>query len=1281
MQAGKVGLKVLLVLGLFNIASSADADTEIKQFTWTGENGNNWANAGNWAGPAGLYPDDPYDQANFGDPSNRPMPVQNAAMSNGLGQLQFHFNGWTIFLDSNQRPLRFNSGSYFDGVAIRSGGYGSPGSNVIYPRVELLNSSQVIETSTGSTLVLAGGFGGGYSPIISTAHPLADDTGAVRIDAASSTLSAPVYLRQGTLLLRHSQALGTSSQAVNIGGDIQVTDRAWARLLTDAAGVVVDKPIHVRSYSGHNVQAVLGGNQSSGNSSFTGGIQLDLDTRLTAQAGTAVTFSGAISGSGGVIKVGEGTVILSGASSYAGLTSVNEGILILRHSSGLGSSATGTTVSSAGQLQLDGAAGNLTVAEPLSLAGISQQGGSGALRNLSGANQLQGPITLTAETRITQSGGSLNLSGGIAGNYPLRLKVDAGQLTISGQPVNLGGGDLSVEGPGTVVLQVGGNQFAAARVVGGGTLRTGAASVLPEAARVILGDETTAGKLDLQGYSQTIAGLESSGSDPASEVTSVTSATLTIQTPASQESIFAGRVTGQIGLVKQGAGTQVLSGANTYTGSTTVQAGVLEIKHAQALGNTAEGTTVLAEGQLRLNPSGSGMTLAEPLILHGTTQQLGTGALVNQSGQNYLTGSVILGSATRISQWGGGLVIAGGIVGDYDLQLAVSAGELSVETNPIRLGTLAELLVTGGGTVRLGVGENLFGRLVVQGDSVVQLAAAGALPQGSSVILGDSSGTNGVLDLGGYNLEVAGLATGGGTGGMVRSSSTALLTVRNSRDYQFAGSITGNLGVTKDGPGMWILSGSSDYTGQTVVAAGQLVVASDRALGRPDQGTTVTETAQVVLAGGQSGLRIAEPFVLAGTHQARGEGALVNDRGDNEVIGGITLNDHTRITVRNGALRLSGGVTGDNRDLHLAVPGPDTQIVIAHQPINLGVGQLVVEGKAGASQGGSVKLDRVNSAHSFSALHVESNATVITASDQVLPESSRLVLGSQDGPGFVDLAGTTQRVGGLESRHWSSAIMSSKSGATLVVDAGEDIRFSGALVGPLSLVKEGPGHLALTRDFNLYTGATTVAGGTLSLLGEHTGGDVYKVLMAAVLAGSGSTTSTVDLWGTLSPGNLLTGETVGNFSVGGLNLWGGCRYEWELRNPEGNPGQPDGFDLLLVAGDVTVGASVDNPVRLQLVSAESFTGTLRVGMELPLITFTGNITGFDPRLFAIDTSRLQHSVEGPLFVTLRDNTLWLSVAPEPGSLALLASFLGAVGLGSWWRKGRHTSVPPSTDVI
>ena len=75
-----------------------------------------------------------------------------------------------------------------------------------------------------------------------------------------------------------------------------------------------------------------------------------------------------------------------------------------------------------------------------------------------------------------------------------------------------------------------------------------------------------------------------------------------------------------LSLTKTGSGTLTLSGANTYSGVTLVNAGTLTIQYQSSLGSSSAGTTVADGAALYL--AGSGYTIAEPLSLAG---ELGVG--------------------------------------------------------------------------------------------------------------------------------------------------------------------------------------------------------------------------------------------------------------------------------------------------------------------------------------------------------------------------------------------------------------------------------------------------------------------------------------------------------------------------------------------------------------------------------------------------------------------------------------------------------------------------------
>lgn len=442
-------------LGLCVLALGvAGLTAEIRQFTWSPGASVRWHSSANWTGPSGQFPDDSYDRAIFSTTAAYPQLSRNVqGGGGGLGQLVLNTAGWSI----NSEPggdytIYFNSVPEFSYNALYSRGAGV---NTINTRIEFFGAAQNIYTASGSMLVLARGVIGSYGPVISSENPTAGDTGAVRLDAASA-VTGPFYLRQGTLLVRHSQGLGTAT-TLNIGGDQWVTGGAYARLLTDAAGVTISPNITVRAFAGHEVNATLGGSQATGASTFAGTITLQRDAYLTSANtdGQAVVFSNAISGAGGITKTGSGTVLLSRANTFAGDTIVQAGTLRLGAAGALPAGTDVTLVNASGVL--------------LDLNGYDQ-----TLSSLTGGGSSGGAVVLGSGTLTVGSG---NFSGSISGMGGLR-KIGTGTLTLNGA-----------------------NTYSGPTLIAGGTLAYGANDALGTGNLTVRGPTTT---LNLGNYSDTV---------------------------------------------------------------------------------------------------------------------------------------------------------------------------------------------------------------------------------------------------------------------------------------------------------------------------------------------------------------------------------------------------------------------------------------------------------------------------------------------------------------------------------------------------------------------------------------------------------------------------------------------------------------------------------------------------------------------------------------------------------------------------------------------------------
>src|SRR5207249_4177371 len=139
---------------------------------------------------------------------------------------------------------------------------------------------------------------------------------------------------------------------------------------------------------------------------------------------------------------------------------------------------------------------------------------------------------------------------------------------------------------------------------------------------------------------------------------SSTTADSTLTVNASANSTFTGIIKDVLGsgtrkvnltVNSTGGGILTLSGANTYTGSTTVAAGTLDIASATALGDAAAGTTIASGGELRCFTT---LSVAEPLTVSGVG--LDGGAIrVGGTKTLTLTGGITLGADATLLGDGG----------------------------------------------------------------------------------------------------------------------------------------------------------------------------------------------------------------------------------------------------------------------------------------------------------------------------------------------------------------------------------------------------------------------------------------------------------------------------------------------------------------------------------------------------------------------------------------------------------------------------------------------------
>jgi YVTN family beta-propeller protein/autotransporter-associated beta strand protein len=398
-----------------------------------------------------------------------------------------------------------------------------------------------------------------------------------------------------------------------------------------------------------NSAAALG--CTGGTAAFTGGTllingaNLAINTPMSLAAaggiidtnGNSATLSGGISGAGSLTKSGVGTLTLAAASTYTGATLVNMGTL------------------QAGIVNAFAPASAFTVA-------------SGATLALNGFNQTIGSLA---------GAGNVTLGSAI-----LTTGNDNTSTTFSG--VLSGTGGLAKIGSGTLSL-TGANAYSGGTTISGGLINFTAASNFGTGAITLNG-----------GGLQWAAG---STADISAKLAPLGAAGATFDTNDNIVTL-ASTISGTGGLTKQGGGTLILSGINTYSGGTTVNVDMLSVSSDANLGAASGGLTLNA-GALQTTASFTSartITLSGPgggfVPSAGTTLTLtgnigGTGALamagagtLNLTGTNSYTGGTMVGSGT--------LAVNGSIVGNVAVGAAGTlGGNGTIGGNVVNMGTLA----------------------------------------------------------------------------------------------------------------------------------------------------------------------------------------------------------------------------------------------------------------------------------------------------------------------------------------------------------------------------------------------------------------------------------------------------------------------------------------------------------------------------------------------------------------------------------------------------------------
>ena len=503
-------------------------------------------------------------------------------------------------------------------------------------------------------------------------------------------------------------------------------------------------------------------------------------------------------------------------------------------------------------------------------------------------------FTITSGAIFLAPGAALTVTGG--GTLAFGPGADAIIYTANAAAsftVNLGtalsGTNLTLAGPGTVNLN-GANLFGTGQTtLAGSTLNIATSAALGTGLLTLVSGTiqtaTSGGLLLTNALTFDNANVTFAGSNPllfgggAATLTAGTNNTLNVTNTAA--TAFNNTISGAGILTKTGSGTLILSGANTYTGQTFVNAGAILVQNSSGLGSTTAATVVASGAAVQL--WGNGLSIANPLVLNGTGIN-GGGALENLavgSGlANPWSGTITLQTDSSIGVDIGTTLTVSGVIGGNANFTKVGPGQLTSTAADTYLGntTITNGVVNVQNSYSLGLSTGA--SVTVGSGATLQLQAS--IGNKALTLNGAGFGNVGALPQGALTAQ-ANTPTWGGnvtlnTGTSVAAGSGLTLTISG---------VVGGTDLTKNGAGTITLLNVNTFTGNLTVNAGTVNL----------QNTNVYAGATTI-----SGSAIGGAFV-GGTLDLSLYGTASN-------TSSITVNPGSAMIIDNSLANITNRVTG-----------------------------------------------------------------------------------------------------------------------------------------------------------------------------------------------------------------------------------------------------------------------------------------------------------------------------------------------------------------------------------
>ncbi|MGI4721534.1 MAG: autotransporter-associated beta strand repeat-containing protein [Janthinobacterium lividum] len=737
------------------------------------------------------------------------------------------------------------------------------------------------------------------------------------------------------------------------------------------------------------------------------------------------------------------------------------------------------------------------------------------------------------------------------------MKAGVGILTLTG--ANTYTGDTTINA-GTLAIGI------------GGSLRSGSDVSLYNAA-----------KFDISAANspQSIGSL----SGPAGTEVLLGGNTLTLN--QTNSSIYHGVISGSGSLIKAGVGILTLTGANTYTGDTTINAGTLAIGIGGSLRSGSE-VSLYNAAKFDISAANSPQSIGSLSGSAGTEVLLGGNTLtLNQTNSSTYYG-VISGSGSLIKAGMGILTLTGGWGGSAEITAGTLQFGQTASQNPAyasKAHTLSgNLKVTGAGSTLFIAGSDT---VTVAGD--VQFAAPSNLSihagaSGPSLIantlnLGAGSTFNisgisdpsvlpkvlidtqngitgdfGTVTIGGFNgtvdyltlvthlsndskqyLARYGLNWSSGApqshGTFTLSDATDHFTVAVALDDQASNAGWDGKSLTKAGAGTLVLNADNTYTGGTTISGGTLQLGAG--------GTTGSVLGDIANNGNlevnrSNAFNFANVISGSGSVVQTGSGTLILT-GNNTYTGGTIINSGT-LQLGNGGT--TGSIVGNIvNNASLAINRFD----------NLSLGNTI-SGTGNLIKDGANTLT-LTGTNNYSGGTVLENGTLSVSQDANLGQAD----------GALNFKGGRLQITGTDFASTNRNItLDFNTGGMDIVEADHSFTLNGNITGPGNVLKRGAGTLVLTGQnsfgrLRIENGKVVANSDSLGRIADlafassalslsDSGNGLYAGMVTGAgqlsLDGSGTVLltgngSTFNGTTTLNSGTLLVGNSAGQGALGG----------------------------------------------------------------------------------------------------------------------------------------------------